>query len=387
MSGAGIQGHCAPGFEPVRDAFAANLAEQDEIGASVAVVVRGELAVNLWAGWADLARTRPWREDTLTNVWSTTKAMTSLAAQILIDRGELDPDAPVARYWPDFAAAGKGEIPVRWVMCHQSGLSGLSTPITVQDTFDWEKMTSLLAAQEPLWEPGTASGYHAMTFGFLVGELIRRISGQRPGNFFAAEVAGPLGADFHIGVPDSEFGRCSELQGVRMSDDEQAEIAQAFANMHPAAVAAMTNPAVTGDEANDPAWRRAELLAANGHGTAAALATIMGTLVDGSQRLISEKTLRRACVGHGIHTDLVLGIPVQFGLGYGVTGELYLYGRSESSFGHDGFGGSAVCADPEQGLAWAYVMNRMGMSLTGDPRKMALMDGIYRSLGVDQTAG
>jgi CubicO group peptidase (beta-lactamase class C family) len=375
-----IHGTCAPGYEPVQEAFAANFAERDEIGASVAVSVAGQPVVNIWAGWADPARTRPWQQDTLTNVWSTTKAMTSLAAHVLIDRGELDPDAPVARYWPEFAAAGKAGIPVSWIMSHKSGLAGLTVPLSLQDYYDWDKITGLLAAQEPLWEPGTASGYHAITFGFLVGEVIRRISGQSPGRFFASEIAGPLGADFHIGLPESELSRCSEMQGVRISENEQAAIAQAYANAHPAAMAALLNPSLTGDEANEADWRMAELPAANGHGTAQALVTVFGTLVDGSNLLISEKTLRAACVGQGRYDDLVLGVPLEFGLGFGLSGRDGHYGPNPAAFGHDGFGGSAVGADPENGVAFAYVMNRMGMNLVDDPRKMAVIDGIYRSL-------
>jgi CubicO group peptidase (beta-lactamase class C family) len=376
-----IHGTCAPGYEPVREAFTANFAERDEIGASVAVVVTGQPVVNLWAGWADTARTRPWRADTLTNVWSTTKAMTSVAVHILVDRGELDVDAPVARYWPEFAAAGKADIPVRLIMNHQSGLAGLTAPLSLQDYYDWDKITGLLAAQEPIWEPGTASGYHAMTFGFLVGEVIRRISGQSPGRFFASEIAGPLGADFHIGLPESEISRCSELQGLRLSASEQAAMAQAYASAHPAARAALLNPSLTGDEANDDEWRMADLPAANGHGTAQALVTVLGTLVDGSNRLISEKTLRAACVGQGRFTDLVLGLPLEFGLGFGLSGSDGHYGPNPAAFGHDGFGGSAAGADPETGIAFAYVMNRMGMNLVDDPRKMAVIDGAYRSAG------
>ena len=197
---AGIHGTCEAGFEPVREAFAANFAERDEIGASVAVVAGGRPVVNLWAGWADPARTRPWQQDTLTNVWSTTKAVTSLCAHILMDRGELDPDAPVARYWPEFAQAARRDIPVRSIMSHQSGLTGLAVPASVTDYYDWEKITGLLAAQEPLFPPGSTSGYQAITFGYLVGEVIRRITGQTCGQLIATEIAGPLGADFHIGL-------------------------------------------------------------------------------------------------------------------------------------------------------------------------------------------
>jgi CubicO group peptidase (beta-lactamase class C family) len=376
-----IHGTCAERFEPVREAFAANFAERGEIGASVAVAAGGETVVNLWAGWADPARSREWQPDTLTNVWSTTKAMTSLCAHVLMDRGELDPDAPVARYWPEFAAGGKAEIPVRLIMSHQSGLTGLTVPTSLPDYYDWEKITSLLAGQEPLFPPGSTSGYQAITFGYLVGEVIRRITGQSCGAFFRSEIAGPLGADFHIGLPRTELGRCSELLGVRPSQDEQAALAQAYANASPAAQAALLNPSLSGDEANADDWRTAEIPAANGHGTALGLVTVFGTLVDGSERLISAKTLEAARTSQGRHTDLVLGLPLEFGLGFGLSGPEGHFGPNPAAFGHDGFGGSAVGADPEAGLAFAYVMNRMGLNLVDDPRKMALVSAIYQSLG------
>ena len=375
-----IFGTCAVGFEPVRDAFAANFAERGEIGASVAVVAGGEPKVNLWAGWADPGRTRPWQQDTLTNVWSTTKAVTSLCAQILMDRGELDPDAPVARYWPEFAQAGKADIPVRWLLCHKSGLTGLAVPSTVEDYYDWEKITDVLAAQAPLFPPGTTTGYQAITVGFLVGEVIRRVSGQTCGQFAAAEVADAVGADFYIGLPESELGRCSDLQGVRPSDDEQAALAQAYANAEPAALAALLNPSLSGDEGNAPDWRMAEIPAANGHTTAQALATIFGAVADGSGTFISDSTLAAARAGEGRYTDIVLGFPIEFGLGYGLSGPEGHFGPNPSAFGHDGFGGSAVGCDPEAGVAYSYVMNRMGMNLADDPRKMAVIDGVYQSL-------
>ena len=376
-----IQGTCAAGYEPVRDAFAENFAERDEIGASVAVVAHGEPVVNLWSGWADPARSRPWQEDTLTNVWSTTKPMTSLCAHLLMDRVGLDMDEPVASYWPEFATGGKGDIPLRWVMSHRSGLSGLAVPVTVEDFEDWEKITSLLAAQEPLWEPGTVSGYHAITFGFLVGEVVRRVTGESLGRFFASEIAGLLGADFEIGLSEGDLERCSDVQGVRLSAEEQAANAAMHANAHPAALAALANPPLTGDEANAPGWRMAQIPAANGHGTALALATVFGSLVDESERLISAATLRAACTGQGRCTDLVLGIPLEFGLGFGLSGPEHYYGPNPAAFGHDGFGGSAVWADPDTGVAGAYVMNRMGMTLVGDARRVALVDAIYQSLG------
>jgi CubicO group peptidase (beta-lactamase class C family) len=377
----GVHGTVAPGYEPVRDAFAENFAERNEIGASVAVVAGGEPVVNLWAGWADPARTRPWQADTLTNVWSTTKPMTSLCAHILMDRVGLDPDAPVAEYWPEFGAAGKAAIPLRWLMSHRAGLAGLAVPVTVEDFRDWEKITSLLAAQEPMWEPGTVTGYHAITFGYLVGEVVRRVSGQSVGQFFASEVAGPLGADFHIGLPEADLGRCSDVQGVQPSEEEQALRVQAYANAHPAALAALLNPPLTGVEANEPGWRMAEIPAANGHGTALALATVLASLVDGTERLYSAATLQAACAGEGRSTDLVLQFPLEFGLGFALSGPEHHFGPNPAAFGHDGFGGSAACADPEAGVTFAYVMNRMGLNLVDDPRKMALLDALYRSIG------
>lgn len=294
--------------------------------------------------------------------------------------GELDQDAPVARYWPEFAAGGKAEIPVRWIMGHKSGLTGLSVPVSLQDYYDWEKITDLLARQEPLFPPGSTTGYQAITFGYLVGEVIRRITGQSCGTFFGSEIAGPLGADFHIGLPGTELDRCSDLQGVRPSEDEQAALAQAYASASPAAQAALLNPALTGDEANADDWRMAEIPAANGHGTALGLVTVYGTLTDGSERLISAKTLQAARTGQGRFTDVVLGFPVEFGLGVALSGPEGHFGPNPAAFGHDGFGGSAVGADPEAGVAVAYVMNRMGMNLADDPRKMALIDAVYRSL-------
>src|SRR5438067_6127676 len=206
-----LSGTCSARFEPLRELFAAKLESGEDLGASLAVNIDGEMVVDLWGGWADEARTVPWTEHTITNIFSTTKAMTSLAALMLVDRGELDLDATVAKYWPEFAANGKAAIKVRHLLSHTSGVSGWEQPITLEDLYDCEKSAALLAAQAPWWEPGTAAGYHALNYGHLIGEVIRRITGQRLGEFFAAEIAGPLGADFHIGLPLSEFHRVANL--------------------------------------------------------------------------------------------------------------------------------------------------------------------------------
>ena len=206
-----LGGTCSARFDPLRELFAAKLESGEDLGASLAVNIDGEMVVDLWGGWADEARTVPWTENTITNVFSTTKTMTALAALVLVDRGELDLDATVARYWPEFAARGKAGIKVRHLLSHTSGVSGWEQPITLEDLYDWDKSTALLAAQAPWWEPGTASGYHMLNYGHLIGEVIRRITGQRLGEFFAAHIAGPLGADFHIGLPPSEFHRVANV--------------------------------------------------------------------------------------------------------------------------------------------------------------------------------
>ncbi len=206
-----LSGTCTGRFDSVRELFAANLESGDDLGASLAVSIDGEMVVDVWGGWADDARTVPWTENTITCVFSTTKTMTSLAALLLVDRGELDLDANVASYWPEFAARGKQKIKIRQLLSHTSGVSGWDQPVTIDDLYDWDKSTAMLAAQAPWWEPGAGSGYHALTYGHLIGEVIRRITGQRLGEFFATHIAGPLGADFHIGLPPAEFQRVANV--------------------------------------------------------------------------------------------------------------------------------------------------------------------------------
>jgi CubicO group peptidase (beta-lactamase class C family) len=251
-----IHGHCDPRFAAVRTAFEENFRDRGELGAAVAVTVGGETVVDLWGGWADAARTRPWERDTLVNVWSTTKGPTALCAHVLADRGLVDFDAPVAAYWPEFAAAGKEKVLVRHLLSHRAGLSGLREPHSLADLYDWELTCARLAATEPWWEPGTRSGYHALTYGFLVGEVVRRVSGLLPGAFLEREVTGPLGVDFTVGLPEQEAGRVAEL--VHAPAARSGEQAAVFARLAPAAIAALTNPAVGAAQANTPGWRAAE---------------------------------------------------------------------------------------------------------------------------------
>ncbi|MCX4649129.1 serine hydrolase [Streptomyces sp. NBC_01446] len=383
----GIQGHCDARFDAVRAAFEENFDEREELGAAVTVLIDGAPVVDLWGGWADAARTRAWERDTVVNVWSTTKGPTALCAHILIDRGLLDPDAPVATYWPEFAAAGKEGVLVRHLLSHRAGLAGLREPHSLEQLFDWELTTSRLAAQEPWWEPGTVSGYHALTYGFLVGEVVRRVSGLLPGAFLEREVTGPLGIDFTIGLPDKEAGRAAELVHPRaQATSEQAAI---FAQLAPAALAALTNPIAGASEANTAAWRAAEIPAANGHGTARAVAALYAIVAgkgrSGDRQILSPQGAERIREGQGSCRDLVLGAgfthETELGLGLWLSGPNGSYGPNPRAVGHDGFGGSFGSADPESGVAVGYVMNRMGPHIADDPRKMALISAVYDALG------
>ncbi|MGW1808407.1 serine hydrolase domain-containing protein [Streptomyces sp. NPDC002078] len=381
-----VHGHCDARFAAVREAFEDNFRERGELGAAVAVTVDGATVADLWGGWADAAGTRPWERDTLVNVWSTTKGPVALCAHLLADRGLLDLDAPVAAYWPEFAAAGKEKVPVRHLLSHRAGLSGLREPHSLADLYDWELTTARLAATEPWWEPGTRSGYHALTYGFLVGEVVRRISGLRPGAFLEREVTGPLGIDFAVGLPAKEAGRAAEL--VHPPAASRSEQAAVFSQLAPAALAALANPVVGAAEANTPEWRAAEIPAANGHGTARAVAALYGVFAGrgshGGRRVLSPEAAERVREGQGSCRDLVLGAgfegETEVGLGLWLSGPNGSYGPNPRAFGHDGFGGSCGLADPEAGVSLGYVMNRMGPRIADDPRKMALIDALYSAL-------
>ncbi|WNI25770.1 serine hydrolase domain-containing protein [Streptomyces sp. ITFR-16] len=380
-----IHGHCDERFAAVRGAFEANFRERGELGAAVTVLVDGAPVADLWGGWADGAGTRPWERDTLVNVWSTTKGPTALCAHILADRGLLDLDAPVAAYWPEFAAAGKESVLVRHLLSHRAGLAGLREPHTLAELYDWELTTARLAATAPWWEPGTRSGYHALTYGFLVGEVVRRVSGLLPGEFLRREVTGPLGIDFTVGLPEKEADRVAELVVPKADRAQQAAL---FARLEPLAVASLLNPPTGAAAANTPAWRAAEIPAANGHGTARAVAALYAVLAgrgshDG-RRILSAQAAERVREGQGSCRDLVLGAgfahETEIALGVWLSGPDASYGPNPRAVGHDGAGGSCGLADPENGVALGYVMNRMGPHLADDPRKTALIDAVYASL-------
>jgi CubicO group peptidase (beta-lactamase class C family) len=378
-----IEGHCDPRFASVRDAFAANFEAGREVGASLAATVDGELVVDLWGGFADAARTRAWDRDTIINVFSTTKAMVALCAHMLIDRGQLDVDAPVARYWPEFAREGKERITVRQVLSHTAGLAGIRQPLTTEALYDWRRMTDALVAEAPWWEPGTANGYHALTYGYVIGEIVRRITGKTLGAFFRDEVAAPLGADFHIGLAASEDARVAEL--VPPSAEENAGASTAY-DSETLASKVISNPPVRPELANTAPWRRAEIPAANGHGNARSVARVMALLACGGKlddaELLSEPTIARAIEEQCYAKDLVLGFKMRWGLGFMLTSEQLPLGPNPRTFGHGGSGGSLAFADLDARVGWAYIMNKMSPSTAGDTRVAGILAALYGALSL-----
>ncbi len=375
-----VHGTCDERFTAMRELLAANLASGADLGASVAVTLDGEPVVDLWGGWSDTDKTVPWAQDTITNVWSTTKTMTSLCALVLVERGLLDVYAPVAEYWPEFAVNGKGKIEVRHLMSHSSGVSAWAQPVVVDDIFDWEKSTSMLAAQAPWWEPGTASGYHALNQGHLVGEVVRRITGLSLGQFFAKEVAGPLGADFHIGLTPEHDHRVSNVV-----PPPPLPIDLATLDPESVMVKTFTGPAPEASIAWTEAWRRAEIPAANGHGNARSVARLQSIVacegeVDGV-RLLSPATCKLIFEEQTNGVDLVLGVPLRFGVGYGLKHpESYPYLPDGRVCFWGGWGGSVIIVDLDHRMTIAYMMNRMEGGLLGDPRGEGLVVAAYAAV-------
>lgn len=371
-----IEGRAAPGFEPVRDLFAANFARADahrEVGAALAVYRQGVLVVDLWGGYRDAARTAPWTSDTLVNIWSTTKGVTAIALARLVDQGLIDYAAPVAEYWPQFAQAGKETITVSQLLSHQAGLPGFEAPTPIEDFYDWRRVTARLAGQAPMWTPGTRNSYHAMTYGFLAGEVVRRVSGRSVGRYLAEEIAGPLDADVHIGLPLADDHRVAPLIGP-------LEDAPFPPDMPPEAVAAVTNPQMVPTLPNDRAWRAAEVPAGNGHATALGLARIYGALANGGTldgvTLMGRKTIDRMTEVQTTRPDVMLGFAPYWAHGVALN-DARVFGPHPGTFGHSGWGGSFACGDVRTGVSIGYVMNQMGAGLVGDARATALAHAVF----------
>ena len=385
-----IDGHCDARFGAVREAFAEGFRSRNEIGSAVAVTLDGKSVVDLWAGHADLSRTRPWARDTIVNIYSCTKGMTALCAHQLVERGQLDLDAPVATYWPEFAQASKARIPVRWLLSHRSGLPAVRDMLAPEALYDWTAMCDALAAQSPWWEPGTHHGYHAVTFGWLVGEVVRRITGRSLGTYFREEIAEPLGLDLHIGLADAEHGRVAEMSEIPTDqvDPDALGLAQVvFSDPEGMAARAFVNPPSMALGPNNPEWRRAEIPGANGHGAARDLARVYGALARGGTvdgiRMLSAESVARCASEQSFGPDQVLQISTRFGLGFMLPQERpdARFGPSKRAFGHPGAGGSLGFADPEHRVGFGYVMNRMGPHILLDPRAVALIDAVYKSVG------
>lgn len=375
-----IHGVCDDRFDQVWQVLAGNLDSGADVGASVAVFVDGEPVVDIWGGHVDEAKSQPWERDTIINVWSTTKTMAALCALVLADRGEIDFHAPVAKYWPEFAAGSKEGVEVRHIMSHTSGLSGWDQPLTLEDLYDWEKVTGLLAAQEPWWEPGTASGYHALTQGYLVGEVVRRVTGTTIGRFFASELADPLGADFHIGTP----AECDDRVAAVFPPPPLPEEMVAALDPSGVAIRTLMNPIPEATASFDIAWRRAEIPAANGHGNARSVAAVQSILACGGEaagkRFLSAGGCEAVFEEQSNGPDLVLTLPLCFGMGYGLRNDLLPIPGRACYWG--GWGGSIVVVDLEARLVVSYVMNRMESGLVGDFRGIGIAAAALTAAGV-----
>ena len=374
-----VQGHCDARFDKVADALGQAISDGEEVGASIAIDIGGETVVDIWGGHADAAKTKPWTADTIVNVWSSTKTVTALAGLMLIDRGLIEPSTRVASVWPEFGANGKEHIEFRHLLSHSSGVSGWDKPVVVEDLFDWNKSTSMLAAQAPWWEPGTASGYHALTHGHLIGEVLRRVTGTTLKQFVADEIAGPLGADFQIGAAPGDSARIAEIipaadpmEGLPSMDQWTEQMVKTFTNP-------MADPMV----ANTDAWRSADIGAANGHTNARALARILSAIslggnVDGVQ-LLRPETIEQIFGVQCEGPDLVLAMhPIRWGLGFGLPQlESIPYIPDEKICFWGGWGGSWETMNPDRRMTVAYVMNKMGAGIEGSERTARYMTLIY----------
>jgi CubicO group peptidase (beta-lactamase class C family) len=369
-----VQGTCDPRFSGVRDALVDNLASGEEFGASVYVDLDGTGVVDIWGGEAEAGR--PWQSDTIVNVWSTTKTVTNLAALVLVDRGLLDPYSPVARYWPEFAANGKENVEVRHLLSHTSGVSGWSQPFAIEQMYDWELSTSRLAEQAPWWEPGTASGYHALNQGHLVGEVIRRVSGKGLKEFVRDEIAGPLGADFQIGCVPADAARVAPVIAP-------PPLAIDLASLDPQSVAVktFTGPLASAHAANTDGWRAATIGAANGHGNARSVVAIQSAVARGAGALISPETADLIFDVQSDGVDLVLGVPIRFGIGYGLPGDLVPHVPKGKICFWGGWGGSLIIVDLDRKLTIGYMMNKMADGIVGSARGASYVQAVYDAVG------
>ncbi len=374
-----ISGECETAYASVADAFETNFKEHGDIGASFCVYQDGEKVVDLWGGHADADRSRPWEKDTLVNVWSTTKGMMALCVARLADQGRLDVGRPVAHYWPEFGANGKEQVTVAQLFSHQAGLCGPDHEISREVLLDTDRLGALLAAQKPQWSIGERSGYHALSIGPLGDCLFKRASGKSVGEYFRDEIAGPCGIDFHMGLPDSQEGRVAEIVHDGNPQAGGAENYNAYEKR------AIQNAPLSPYLANERAWRAQGTPSAGGQGNARSVATVYSALATDRTlngiELVSEEALNRATSIQIENEDLVLKLPMSWGIGFGINKLMHIYGPNPNAFGHHGWGGSFGFADPERGLGVSYTMNYMREPVDApDPRVMGLIQAVFSSL-------
>lgn len=369
-----VGGSVEDGWAGVRDAFVSNFADHDEVGAAVCVYVDGVPVVDIWGGVADSDAGTPWNEDTIVCVFSSTKGVTAIGANLAIERGLLDPDAPVSRYWPEFAANGKDAITVRQVLSHRAGLPLVEKDLTLDQALEWDPVVEALAAQAPIWKAGTQHGYHMRTYGWLVGELLRRATGRSPGTYLREEVTGPLGVDFWVGLPESEERRVARLVPPATTPKEALESFGESLLLS----RVLANPGGHfdyDDMWNTRALHAAELPSSNGIGDARGLARLYASCIGNGvvgRRTLSDATVAAATAVHSKGPDTVLMIESCFGLGF-MLGRSFGAANPPSAFGHAGAGGSLAFADPASGMAFAYVMNDLRFDPAGDPRSESLV--------------
>jgi len=375
-----VRGSAAQGFEPVIEAFANNFIEHKEVGAACALYHRGRCVVDIWGGLADAASGRPWEEDTVVLVFSAAKGPTATCINRLVEAGRLDVDLPIAHYWPEFGCNGKEAITTRMVLSHQAGLAAIDADLSLEQVLAWDPVAKAIAAQAPNWEPGTQHGYHARSFGWILGELLRRITGESLGQFLAREISEPLGLSYWVGLPSSELGRCATLIPPEGGDDAVAALLGADS----LTVRVMSGP--SGLFGYNQMWNRPEVLAAempssNGVGDARSLARLYAAVIEevDGVRLLGAGQLHKACEQQVRGPDAVIFHETCFGLGYGLQPSL-APGAGPNSFGHPGAGGALAFADPDAQLGFSYVMNAMQFNFEGDPRSMALVEAAYACL-------
>ena len=402
-----ISGYCDDNFTEARNIFEKSISSGFELGGSIAVEVQGKKVIDLWGGHLDHSQSKAWEENTLVNVFSTTKGIAAICLLQLIEKGLLDIEKPVCEYWPEFSVNGKENIPVKYLFCHKAGLCGVREPLESGAFSNWDLITSELAKQEPLWEPGTAHGYHAITYGHLVGELLRRIDGRTIGQYFKEEIAEPLNLDFWIGLPDSEFDRVSDIYPSKPGPLQylfplltklprfvlpgRAKFLLDFGDTSKPVGAAFNNPPISsnrGMEANTKQWRNAEIPAANGHGTARSIAKLYGILANGGSRdgihVLSPETIEKGRQTQSDGKDLVLGgMRTRFGLGFMLGTENVSMGPNPNAFGHGGAGGSLGFSDPDNNISLGFVMNQMHQGITAWKTATDVAESVYKTLALN----